>query len=91
PEHLAADLEASGEEALLVGGAALLYRRRIEGAGGRLEFASISRAFPEAESLLELAIPKFHREETSRPVDVMPYYVRKSDAEIDWGRAGRVA
>jgi tRNA threonylcarbamoyladenosine biosynthesis protein TsaB len=91
PEHLAADLEASGEEALLVGGAALLYRRRLEGAGGRLEFASMSRAFPEAESLLELALPKFHREETSRPVDVMPYYVRKSDAEIDWGRAGRVA
>ncbi len=91
PERLAADLEASGEETLLVGGGALLYRRTLESGGGRVEFASFSRAFPHAESLLELALPKFHREETSRPAEVVPYYVRKSDAEIDWGRAGRVA
>jgi tRNA threonylcarbamoyladenosine biosynthesis protein TsaB len=91
PERLAADLEASGEETLLVGGGALLYRRIIEQGGGRVEFASLSRAFPDAESLLELALPRFHREETSRPADVVPTYVRKSDAEIDWGRAGRVA
>ena len=91
PERLAADLEASGEETLLVGGGALLYRRTLEEGGGRVEFASLSRAFPHAESLLELALPRFHREETSRPTDVVPYYVRKTDAEIDWGRAGRVA
>jgi hypothetical protein len=41
--------------------------------------------------LLELALPRFYREETSRPTDVVPFYVRKTDAEIDWGRAGRVA
>ncbi|MGH2674691.1 MAG: tRNA (adenosine(37)-N6)-threonylcarbamoyltransferase complex dimerization subunit type 1 TsaB [Actinomycetota bacterium] len=92
PERLAAELEASGEETLLVGGGALLYRRQLEdGGGGRMEFASTSRAFPDAESLLELALPRFHREETSRPDEVVPFYVRKSDAEIDWGRAGRVA
>ena len=91
PQRLAAELEASGEETLLVGSGALLYRRELEESGGRMEFASMSRAFPDAESLLELALPRFHREETSRPVDVVPYYVRKSDAEIDWGRAGRVA
>lgn len=91
PERLAAELEASGEETLLVGGGALLYRRQLDQGGGRAEFASMSRAFPDAESLLELALPRFHREETSRPGDVVPYYVRKSDAEIDWGRAGRVA
>ena len=91
PERLAADLEASGEETLLVGGGALLYRRTLEAGGGRVEFASMSQAFPHAESLLELALPRFYREETSRPRDVVPFYVRKSDAEIDWGRAGRVA
>ncbi len=91
PERLAADLEASGEETLLVGGGALLYRRELEEGGGRVEFASTSRAFPHAESILELSLPRFHREETSRPDEVVPLYVRKSDAEIDWGRAGRVA
>ena len=91
PQRLAADLEASAEEALLVGGGALLYRRELEEAGTPLEFGTTSTAFPDAVELLELALPRFEREETSRPEDVRPHYVRKSDAEIDWPRAGRVA
>jgi tRNA threonylcarbamoyladenosine biosynthesis protein TsaB len=91
PERLAAELEASGEEHLLVGGGALLYRRVLRDVGTPIEFASFARAFPHAEALLELALPRFHREETSRPEDVVPLYVRKSDAKIDWPRAGRVA
>jgi tRNA threonylcarbamoyladenosine biosynthesis protein TsaB len=91
PERLAADLEAAGEETLLVGGGALLYRRTLEEAGTPLEFASTSTAFPNAVELLELALPRFLREETSRPIDIRPHYVRKSDAEINWSRSGRVA
>jgi tRNA threonylcarbamoyladenosine biosynthesis protein TsaB len=91
PERLAADLEASREEILLVGMGALLYRRQLHEATSGVEFASVSTAFPTADSLLELVLPRFQREETSRPGDVVPYYVRKSDAEIDWPRAGRVA
>jgi tRNA threonylcarbamoyladenosine biosynthesis protein TsaB len=91
PSRLAADLDAAGEETLLVGGGALLYRRELEDVNTSVEFASMSTAFPLAVSLLELALPRFHREETSRPEDVVPYYVRKSDAEINWARAGRVA
>jgi tRNA threonylcarbamoyladenosine biosynthesis protein TsaB len=91
PERLAADLEASGEETLLVGGGALLYRRVLEEAGSPLEFATNSTAFPNAVELLELALPRFLREETQRAEDVVPHYVRKSDAEINWSRAGRVA
>jgi tRNA threonylcarbamoyladenosine biosynthesis protein TsaB len=91
PQRLAAELEASGEEHLLVGGGALLYRRILHEVGTPLEFASFSRAFPHAEALLELALPRFHREEYSRPEEIVPQYVRKSDAQIDWARAGRVA
>ena len=91
PSRLAAEIEASREEVLLVGGGALLYRRQLQDVGTRLEFATISTAFPLAVSLLELAVPRFHREETARPEDVVPYYVRKSDAEIDWPRAARGA
>jgi tRNA threonylcarbamoyladenosine biosynthesis protein TsaB len=91
PSRLAAEIEASGEEVLLVGGGALLYRRELQDVGTRLEFATISTAFPLAVSLMELALPRFHREETARPEDVVPYYVRKSDAEIDWPRAARGA
>lgn len=91
PSRLAADLEAAGEETLLVGGGALLYQRELREVGTPLEIATISGAFPTAESLLELALPRFHREETTRPEDVVPYYVRRSDAEINWARAGRSA
>jgi tRNA threonylcarbamoyladenosine biosynthesis protein TsaB len=91
PSRLAAELEASREETLLVGSGALLYRRQLAEAGTAMEFASPSTAFPLAVSLLELALPRFHREETSRPEEIRPLYVRKSDAEINWSRAGRVA
>ena len=91
PERLVADLDAVGEDTLLVGDGAVRYRRELEEAGTPLEFASASMAFPHAEALVELALPRFEREETERPEDVRPEYVRKSDAEINWSRAGRVA
>jgi tRNA threonylcarbamoyladenosine biosynthesis protein TsaB len=91
PSRLAAELSASPEEVLLVGGGALLYRRELADVGTPIEFATISTAFPLAVSLLELAIPRFHREDTARPEDVVPYYVRKSDADINWARAARGA
>lgn len=91
PERLAAELEASAEETLLVGGGALLYRRELERVGPRVEFASATNAFPLAVWLLELAIPRFQREETQRPRDVLPLYLRKSDAEINWPQRARSA
>jgi tRNA threonylcarbamoyladenosine biosynthesis protein TsaB len=91
PERLAAELAASREETLLVGNGALLYRRALDESGSPIEFASSSDAFPSAVSLLELAVPRFQREETSQPEDVVPLYVRKSDAEINWTRRARIA
>lgn len=91
PERLVAELEATREETLLTGGGALLYRRVLEEAAPAVEFGSVSSAFPLAVSLLELSLPRFYREETSRPEAVVPYYVRKSDAEINWARAARSA
>jgi tRNA threonylcarbamoyladenosine biosynthesis protein TsaB len=82
-ERLAADLEASGEETLLVGDGALRYRAELEASGTPVEFGSASSAFPHAESLMELALPRFIREETARPEEIRPCYVRKSDAEIN--------
>lgn len=91
PERLVAELEATREETLLVGGGALRYRHVLDEAAPAVEFGSVSTAFPLAVSLLELALPRFHREETSRPEAVVPYYLRKSDAEINWARAARSA
>ena len=90
-ERLVGEIEARPEEVLLVGNGALVYRRVLEELGSQVEFVSAGHAFPDAAALVELAVPRFVREEADRPVDVVPYYVRKSDAEIAWDRRARSA
>ncbi len=84
PDRLTAELEARREDILLVGNGALVYRRDLQEAGNHVEIASAVHAFPAATALVELAIPRFQREEFDRLYDVRPYYVRKADAEIAW-------
>ena len=91
PDHLAAELEARREEVLLVGNGAILYRKKFEQVGSRVEFASSAQAYPLASALVELAVPRFLREEHDRLFDVVPLYLRKSDAEIAWDRRARGA
>jgi len=91
PERLAAEIVASGEETLLVGNGSLLHRRVLEAEGSRVELASATNAFPLAVWLLELSVPRFQREDTSRWDEILPFYLRKSDAEINWSRRARSA
>jgi tRNA threonylcarbamoyladenosine biosynthesis protein TsaB len=90
PERLAADLEAFPDDVLAVGDGAILYREVLEGVGG-VEFASHVAAHPDAAALVELAVPRFLREEHDRLFDVVPFYLRKSDAEIAWDQRARGA
>lgn len=89
PDALTAELEARGEEVVLVGDGALRYQRELASLGGRVEFASASLAYPQAASLVELAIPRLEREEFDRAFEVLPLYLRKSDAEISWDKRTR--
>lgn len=91
PEHLVADLEARPGDVLAVGDGAILYRDVLSTLGARLEFASPSAAHPDAAALVELAVPKLLREEHDRLYDVVPLYLRRSDAEIAWDRRARGA
>ena len=86
---LCAELETVPGEMLAVGDGAILYRNQLEGLGSRVEFASTIRAHPEAAALVELAVPRFLREEHDRLYDVVPMYLRKSDAEIAWDNRDR--
>jgi tRNA threonylcarbamoyladenosine biosynthesis protein TsaB len=90
-DHLVADLAAFPGEVLCVGNGAILYRREIEPLGSQVEFASPSVSLPDAAALVELAAPRFLREEFDRPHDVVPLYLRKSDAEIAWDQRARGA
>ena len=89
PARLAAELEARAEDILLVGNGALAFRNELEEAGNHVEFASATEAFPSATELVELAIPRFQREDFDRVFELTPYYVRKSDAEIAWDNRRR--
>lgn len=89
PDHVCAELETIPGEMLAVGDGAILYRNHLEELGSRVEIASSIRAHPEAAALAELAVPRFLREEHDRLHEVMPLYVRRSDAEIAWDRRDR--
>lgn len=91
PSHLVADLEALPGDVLAVGDGAILYRNELAELGGRIEFASAAVAHPDAASLVELAVPRFLREEHDRLYDVVPLYLRKTDAEIAWDQRARRA
>ena len=91
PDHLVADLQAVGSEVLLVGNGAILYRQHLEESSPRWEFASAAWAHPMAQALVELAVPRFLREDHDRLFDVVPFYLRKSDAEIAWDQRRRGA
>ncbi len=91
PDRLSAELEATPGEVLAVGNGAMLYRHVLEELGSRIELASSIVAHPEAAALVELAVPRFLREEHDRLYDVVPVYLRKSDAEIAWDQRARGA
>jgi tRNA threonylcarbamoyladenosine biosynthesis protein TsaB len=89
-EKLAGELEAEREDVLCVGDGAIAQRALLESAGAEVS-SSPSLAHPDAESLVELALPRFMREETQRPEDLRPVYLRKADARIGWQQRGVLA
>jgi tRNA threonylcarbamoyladenosine biosynthesis protein TsaB len=91
PEALAAELLATAVDVLLVGNGAILYRQELERAGPRVAFAPVALSTPLASALVEVAGPRFIREETDRLADVVPIYLRKTDAEISWDQRARGA
>ncbi|MGH2773745.1 MAG: tRNA (adenosine(37)-N6)-threonylcarbamoyltransferase complex dimerization subunit type 1 TsaB [Actinomycetota bacterium] len=85
PEKLVAEIQGYGEDALLLGNGALLYKNVLDEAG-KVEFGSIANAFPRATSLVELALPRLFREDFDRIFDLEPLYMRRSDVNINWSK-----
>jgi tRNA threonylcarbamoyladenosine biosynthesis protein TsaB len=81
PDQLAAGIEARGEEVLLCGDGALLYRGAFEHLDERLLFGGPAQASPSAAALVELALPRMLREEFTSPLDVTPLYLRRPDID----------
>ena len=91
PDHLIAELATAPKEVLAVGNGAILYRDALQEIGPHVEFASATVAHPDAAALAELALPRFVRQEHDRLTDIVPTYLRKSDAEIAWDQRARGA
>jgi tRNA threonylcarbamoyladenosine biosynthesis protein TsaB len=87
-DDLATELEARGEEALLCGDGALAYAKIFRDVE-RVELAGPAHAAPSLAALAELAVGRYQREEFCGADDVLPLYLRKSDAELAWDRKGR--
>lgn len=85
PHELASELIARDEDCLVVGDGGLRYRDVLANAGG-VEVGEVGFAYPSASALVELAHPRAIREEFVQPWELELLYLRKSDAEINWGR-----
>jgi tRNA threonylcarbamoyladenosine biosynthesis protein TsaB len=83
---LAGEIEAVPDDVLCIGDGAVRNRSLLEST--RAEVGSHSSAHPAAEALVELALPRFIREETQRPEDLLPIYIRHADARINWHNRG---
>jgi tRNA threonylcarbamoyladenosine biosynthesis protein TsaB len=86
PERLAVGLQSRPEEVLLVGNGALLYGDIFEDAGPIVEIGTMGHAFPTAQALLELSLPRMFREDFDSLYDLRPLYLRRSARRIDWER-----
>ncbi len=84
PERLAIGIASRPEEVLMVGNGALLYREVFEELGSVAEMGTMSHSFPEARALVELALPRFFREDSDSLFDLKPLYLRHSAKRIEW-------
>ena len=81
PRDLIGDIDAAGESVVVAGDGALRFRERFE-ASHLCEVAGPGFAAPSLWAMLELAVGRFEREDFSAAADVVPMYLRRSDAEI---------
>jgi tRNA threonylcarbamoyladenosine biosynthesis protein TsaB len=81
PRDLLADIDAAGTSVVVAGDGALRFRSQFE-LHELCEVAGPSFAAPSLAALVELASSRFEREDFASAADVVPMYLRRSDAEI---------
>ncbi len=83
PEVLASELQAGGEDALVVGDGALRYADTFESIK-HVEMGTVGGQYPSPCDLVELAHPRALREEFVTPSELRAMYLRKPDADEAW-------
>jgi tRNA threonylcarbamoyladenosine biosynthesis protein TsaB len=73
------------EEIIFAGEGALIYGKEIAGAlGEKAIFAHPDRMVPSPSVIGSLGLRKALREDFSDPASLVPFYIRRSEAEIKW-------
>jgi tRNA threonylcarbamoyladenosine biosynthesis protein TsaB len=88
PTELAGDLDATGEDALLVGDGAVRYAEQLGGRAG-VEIGERGLQYPSAQSLVQLAHAAALREDFVNPWEVEAVYLRQPDAVANWPTRAR--
>ncbi len=83
PDAIAAEIIAAGSDVLVAGDGALAHPEAFAGLE-HVELVGAAGAAPSPAALVELATGRYEREEFSRPTELLPLYLRRSDAEIVW-------
>jgi len=84
PEAVVADIKSP---CLFIGTGAQLYRQRIVAmAGNFAHFVAEDQNTIKASSVALLSMPRFEHNDTDEIGGLVPHYIRKSDAELNFGR-----
>jgi tRNA threonylcarbamoyladenosine biosynthesis protein TsaB len=86
PDVLASELEAGGEETLIVGDGARRYADIFEPMK-HVDVGTVGTQYPSPADLVELAHPRALREEFVAPSELRAMYLRKPDADEAWATA----
>jgi len=82
PEDL---LEKISEPVIFTGDGSKIYKDLIlDTLKSKAFFAPLSNMSPSASTVAEIAIQKTGQGSTADPVSLVPFYIRKSEAEIRW-------
>jgi tRNA threonylcarbamoyladenosine biosynthesis protein TsaB len=72
---------------VFIGTGARLYRQGIVAAAGSLaHFVPESQNMIRASSIASLSVPRFEANDTDEIAGLVPHYIRKSDAELNFSR-----
>jgi tRNA threonylcarbamoyladenosine biosynthesis protein TsaB len=82
-----AELSARGADALVCGDGALRFRDAFDDVD-RVELAGPAHGAPSLSALVELAAARYEREDFCAAAEVVPLYLRRSDAELAWDARG---
>ncbi len=83
---------AGYEKFIFTGEGASIYKKNIiECFAEKALFASPDKMIPSPSNVAELGLKKALNKEFSEPVNLMPLYIRKSEAEIKWSEKNQTA